>query len=348
MSAHVVVGVDIGDESIRAIEVTGIGKVRPTVLRYREIALPEGAVKNGEVTEANTVAAALKQLWSAGGFRSKNVVLGVGNSKVLVRDLTVPRLSPAEIRQSLPSHVQDMLPVPVADALLDFYPISESVAENGPVVHGLLVAAIKESVQANVTAVRLAGLSPVAVDLIPFALCRLHMRDSAQGTLAFVDVGAHITNVVVTVAGIPRFVRIIAMGGRTLTTALVDRLGVTPEQAETIKRTVGLAARPVQPDQAAAVEVIQDVTGDLLNSLRNTLSYFANTHQGVPFEEIVLTGGGAELSGFSDTLAEITRSPVVAADPFSTVELSRDLKKDGASGQRPMAVALALALGSAA
>ena len=348
MSAHVVVGVDIGDESIRAIEVTGIGKVRPTVLRYREIALPEGAVKNGEVTEANTVAAALKQLWSAGGFRSKNVVLGVGNSKVLVRDLTVPRLSHKEIRQSLPSHVQDMLPVPVADALLDFYPISESVAENGPVVHGLLVAAIKESVQANVTAVRLAGLSPVAVDLIPFALSRLHTRGRAQGALAFVDVGARTTNVVVTVDGIPQFVRIIAMGGHNLTTALVDRLQVTPEQAETIKRSLGLAAGPVHPEQAAAVEAIHDITGDLLNSLRNTLNYFANTHRTATFDGIVLTGGGAELSGFSDALAEITRIPIAPADPFSTVEIARDLKKVGAPDRRSMTVALGLALGSAA
>ena len=179
MNSRVVVGVDIGDDSVRAVEVTGLDKERPTVVRYREISLPEGAVKDGEVAEVNTVAAALRQLWSAGGFRSKKIVLGVGNSKVLVRDLTVPRLGAKEIRQSLPSHVQDMLPVPVADALLDFYPISESTSEAGPVVHGLLVAAIKDAVKANVTAAQLAGLSPVAMDLIPFALSRLHARDHA-------------------------------------------------------------------------------------------------------------------------------------------------------------------------
>ena len=34
--------------------------------------------------------------------------------------------------------------MPIADALLDFYPTSESASENGPVVNGLLVAAVKE------------------------------------------------------------------------------------------------------------------------------------------------------------------------------------------------------------
>ena len=90
MSAQVVVGVDIGDDSIRAVEVTGIGKERPTVERYQEISLPEGAVKDGEVTEVNTVAAALRQLWASRRVPQQEGRARVGNTKVLVRDLTVP------------------------------------------------------------------------------------------------------------------------------------------------------------------------------------------------------------------------------------------------------------------
>ena len=144
MASTQLVGVDIGSASIRAVEVTGVGSKRPSVSRFFSLPLPDGAVKNGEVIEVNTVAAALKQLWNAAKFGSKEVVLGVGNAKVLVRDLSVPKLSQSEIRESLPTHVQEMLPVPVADALLDFYPISESAGESGPIINGLLVAAIKD------------------------------------------------------------------------------------------------------------------------------------------------------------------------------------------------------------
>jgi type IV pilus assembly protein PilM len=348
MSAQVVVGVDIGDDSVRAVEVTGLGKPRPTVERYREISLPEGAVKDGEVAEVNTVAAALRQLWSAGGFRSKKVVLGVGNTKVLVRDLTVPRLTQKEIRQSLPSYVQDMLPVPVADALLDFYPISESAGDTGPVVHGLLVAAIKDAVKANVSAVQLAGLSPVAVDLIPFALSRLHARDREKGTLAFIDVGARTSHVVVAVNGVPQFVRIMGAGGHNLTAALKDRLEITQEQAIALKSSLGLITSMVAPEQRDAVEIIHEVTGELLSTLRNTLNYFVNTHPSLHFDEIVLSGGGTRLPGFREALAEITRVPVASADPFNSIELSRDLTKQGPTQANSMAVALGLALGRVA
>ena len=342
--ARTVVGLDIGSESIRAIEVSGVGTSRPTVVRYHEVTLPDGAVRSGEVIETNTVADALKQLWSAGKFRTKRVILGVGSSKVLVRDLSLPKLEPKELRISIASHVQDMLPVPVGDALLDFYPTSETASDKGPMVNGLLVAAVKESVLANVAAVQRAGLVPVAVDLIPFALTRLH---SGAGNLAFIDVGSRTTNVIVTANGIPQFVRIIATGGHDLTTALSTRLQISMSEAELLKRTVGLDFAVTHPDQAMTVQIIREVTTDLLNSLKNTLAFYANTRQNEPYSGVVLTGGGSSLRGFADALGEITRIPISVIDPFAQVTLAPQ-PQTPAGDRRAMNVALGLAMGSAA
>lgn len=347
MASTQIVGVDIGSGTIRAVEVTGVGGRKPTVSRFFSIPLPEGAVKNGEVIEVNTVAAALKQLWSAARFSSKEVVLGVGNAKVLVRDLTVPRLSQQEIRESLPTHVQEMLPVPVTDALLDFYPVSEGTTESGPVVSGLLVAAIKDSVLANVKAVQLAGLTPVGVDLIPFALTRLTPSARMIGNVAHIDIGARTTNVIVTSGGVPQFVRIIANGGHDVTAALADRLEIGELDAENLKRSLGLGGASVTPEQAPAVAIIREVTGALLNSLRNTLGYFANTRQNEPYSGIVLTGGGAQLLGFADALSEMTRIPVVLGDTFGGIDVAKDAAR-GTQSQLGLGVALGLALGGAA
>src|SRR5690554_4049441 len=132
-----IVGVDIGNDAIRAVEVLDPAGARPTIERFHEVPLPEGAARSGDVLEVHTVSASLKRLWSEGGFKSKSVALGMGNQRVLARDLTVPRMPLARIRESLPFQVQEMLPVPVADALLDFYPVSEAEGENGPVINGL-------------------------------------------------------------------------------------------------------------------------------------------------------------------------------------------------------------------
>jgi type IV pilus assembly protein PilM len=343
-----IVGLDIGRDTIRAVELEGADKAKPTIVRYAEATVPEGAVRSGEVREVHTVAVAIRNLWSTGGFKSKNVVIGIGNQRVLARDLTVPKMSLEQIRESLPFQVQEMLPVPVTDALLDFYPISEAETENGPVVHGLLVAAIKQSVAANVSAVQQAGLSPAQVDLIPFALTRVLSRAApTTGTIALIDVGASTTNVIVSDDGVPMFVRMIPTGGEDITSALVQRLEISPEQAEIAKRARGLSRAPVTSEsERLAAEVIHSKIGELLNSLRNTLNYYMNTHNAT-VQAVVLSGGGAQLTGLAEALGEITRIPIVRADPFETVEVAKSAARSDVD-PRSMTVALGLALGSVA
>jgi len=341
-----IVGLDIGNEVLRGIELEYVAKKRPVVMRYHEVTLPEGAVRNGEVVEENTVATALKQLWAEGKFRTRDVVIGLGNQKVLARDLVVPRGSIESIREALPFQVQDLIPVPVAEALLDFYPVAEVASENGPAVSGLLVAAVKASVLANVNAVRKAGLWPVDVDLIPFALQRSIGAD-IPGTAAVIDIGATTTNIVISTGGVPQFVRIIPAGGDDLTRALITRLGIDRDLAERVKAGIGMANGSVLPENRPAVEVIYEVTRELLNSLRNTLNYFANTRQNRQVEHVVLSGGAARLPGFAETLASMTSMTVTIADPFAKVQLGKDAKQLAGSPARA-AVALGLVLGRAA
>jgi len=345
-----IVGLDLGRDTVRAVEVENPDKARPVAVRYAEVPLPADAVRSGEVREVNTVAVALKRLWAEGNFKTRNVVLGMGNQRVLARDLTVPRMGIQQIRESLPFQVQEMLPVPVQEALLDFYPISEGMAEEGPVIHGLLVAAIKDSVMANVEAVRQAGLNPVHVDLIPFALTRLLAKGPfARGTVAIIDIGASTTNVVITTAGIPQFVRMIPAGGEDLTRALMNSLEISPQQAEGLKRQRGLApAMSGQPDDQRVASVIREGTNELLTSLRNTVSYFSNSRQNEPILGIVLSGGGSRLTGLPQALGDLTRIPVMAADPFGSVEFSKTLLGQATHDKLSMVVSLGLAVGSAA
>lgn len=345
-----IVGVDIGSATLRAVEVENADKARPTLVRHFEVPLPEGSVSRGEVLEPNTVAAALKHLWSQGGFKSKNVVLGMGNQRVLARDLSLPKMSRERIRETLPFQVQDMLPVPVADALLDFYPFSESVGENGPMLNGLLIAAVKDAVLGNVKATEFAGLTTVDVDLIPFALTRVLLtRPKLAGVVALIDIGANTTSVVIAKDGVPQFVRIIPTGGSDLTQALRSGLEIELAEAEELKCRLGLAKQVTSIEEHRAVEIIYQVTSELLTSIRNTVNYFVNTRPQDPARELVLTGGGAHLPGLSEALSEMARLPVVFGDPFATIALSRSLDAENLRTNRSaLAVALGLALGSAA
>ena len=349
MSAHVV-GVDIGSASIRAVELKHADKASPTVVRFHEVPLPEDAVRRGEVVEKETVANALKLLWSSGGFGTKDVVLGMGGSRVVSRDLTLPKVPAAQVKEILPFHVQEMLPVPVTDALLDFYPIREVEGENGPMISGLLIAAIKEAVQANLTAVTMAGLRHVHVDLIPFALVRaIDQVRSAPGISALVSIGANTTNVVITHDGVPHFVRIISTGSADITQAVAKRMQVEPEAAEALKRQFGTFPAPLSEDQRAVTETIHVAAGELLTSVRNTIDYYVNTRPNLVVDRVVLSGGGSKLRGVVEALGRLTGLPVLETDPFGGIELPRGLgARSSRELQDSMTTAFGLARGTAA
>jgi type IV pilus assembly protein PilM len=344
-----IVGIDIGSNSVRAAEVRGAAKGKPVIIRYHELPLPEGSVRSGEVLEITTVAGVIKKLWAVGGFTSKDVVLGMGGQRVFARELSVQRAPLAQIRESLPFHVQDLLPVPVSDTILDFYPISEETTEDGVMVNGLLIAAIKDAVKSNVEAVRQAGLHPLRVDFIPFGLTRAvaPLRADEEYT-ALVGVGANTTNIVVERGGVPQFVRIIPSGGDDITRQLSKALKVDAVEAEVLKRSLGLAAAPLPSEQHAAAEVIHGVVGELLASIRNTLSYFATTKRSAQLKRIVVSGGGTQLTGFNEALAELTGLRVTRANLLEGAMAPRQLSKSTPERQDAMSTAFGLALGTSA
>lgn len=305
-----VVGVDIGSTSVRAVELKG-----SAIVKAAEQELPPGSVRRGEVLDVVAVAGAVKRLWSTAKFGSRDVVLGMGGPRVLSRDLAMPRGPIDRVRETLPFHVQDLIPVPVGEALLDFYPISEGVsAEGAPVINGLLIAAVKEAVQANVKSITRAGLSPVEVDLIPFALTRAMLpRTTGQGTVALISIGANSTNVVIATNGVPRFVRIIPSGGDDITAAIASQLDLSVNQAEVAKRELGFGSMTTRAEHRPIVELIFKVAGEQLNALRNTIGYYVNASEGTTPNRIVISGGGSYLPGLQKALEDLTGIPVSRA-----------------------------------
>jgi type IV pilus assembly protein PilM len=284
-------------------------------------------VRDGEVVDADAVAAAIRQLWVQARFRTQRVVVGVANQKVVVRQVDLPWLPVDELRASLAFSVQDVIPMPVEQAILDFHPLEERIDDNGArVLRVLLVAAARDMVGSTLDAVGKAGLEPSMVDLTSFAVLRSQV--SARGPLAvdaeaLVDIGASVTNIVVHQGGVPRFVRILLMGGADITDAVAERLGVPSLEAEAVKQSKGLAAVPAQVDPHPANRAIESTGGALVEEVRGSLDYYLAQPGAVRIGRVVLSGGGSRLGGLTERLGAATRLPVELAHPLSLLKLGK-------------------------
>ncbi|GAC1610054.1 MAG: type IV pilus assembly protein PilM [Mycobacteriales bacterium] len=346
-------GLDIGTSGVRAAELT-MGKGPATLERFGQVALPLGAVRDGEVIDTDAVAAAIKQLWAQAKFSSKRVVVGVANQKVVVRQVDLPWLPVNELRKSLSFQVQDFIPMPVEQAILDFHPLEEFTNEQGGrMLRVLLVAAARDMVGSAMDAVTKAGLEPSMVDLNSFAVLRsLVTGGSGIGSMeaeALVDVGASVTNIVVHQGGVPRFVRILLMGGADITDAVAERLGVPMDQAESVKQGNGLATIPGQGESHPASRAIEQTGSAFVEEVRGSLDYYLAQAGAARIGRVVLSGGGSRLTGLVERVSAATRLPVETARVMSTLKMGKTgLTADQLAYVEPMVtVPVGLAMGMA-
>ena len=311
---------------------------RPMISRYGGVSVPEGTIFDGEIVDPVRGAKAIKELWKSAGFTTKRVAFGVGNRKVVVREVTLPALPRAQRKASLRYAVEGQIPIDLDDAILDFLPL-RNVGEN--MQEGLLVASARSGLEGTVTAIESAGRIVDAVDFSGFALLRA--LPAAPGvTRAIVNVGASSTVVVIATGSTPEFVRVVPSGGDDISRALERGLGIGFAEAEQEKINRGLQGGAATPREVDSENLIRENAAGLIDSIRNTLNFYINARPGAQISDIVLAGGGARLSGLSAVLNRALRLPTTFAEPLETFSVSRRLR---ASGLSRWALELAAPLG---
>jgi type IV pilus assembly protein PilM len=300
-------------------------------------------VVNGVVVDQATVTEAIKRLWAEQKFECRNVILGITNQQVVVRDLAMPNLSPEQMAKALPYQAREVVPMPMDQALIDWTALG-APDPGTDTIPGLLVATPRQPVLAAVQAVERAGLQVARVDLASFAALR-SVADDSVGVQAVVDIGAHITNVVIHSQGIPKVVRAVPRGGDEITERISERMGMSLAEAEAAKREHGLIGV-----HRELVQTVAEGIRPLLAEIRSSIHYFGSTNGGVQVEAVALTGGGAALRGLAAALTETTQIPSSIATPMQHIR-NRHASKEANQQDSDLAataVSLGLAMGAAA
>lgn len=305
--ARTTVGLEITEESVRAVEVTQ-GRA-PQLVSYGEVPLPAEAARDSEVIDQGAVAVALRQLWTGARLKGKRVVLGVASRRILVREYTTQAMRPDLLREALPYQVQDLLPVPASQAVLDFYPLGQE----GNRVSGLLVAAVSETIEQIVSTLDRVKLRLAAVDLGAFGLARATARlAGTDEAVATVYVGDHTTQVVVARAGRPLFVRLLPVD---MPTAAVRRRSAPVEEPlleAPVPAPEGLYSAIATTRTRGAVRTAGplSVVNDLAARVRSTLSFYRGRPNAIPISRVFATGPGVGVEGVVAAFAAALDVPV--------------------------------------
>ncbi|MEO8905528.1 MAG: type IV pilus assembly protein PilM [Polyangiaceae bacterium] len=337
------VGVDIGTASIKVCQVKetrkGLGLVR---LGYAPLG-PQ-VIVDGQVMDAGAVIETLQKVFHDAKIRQKECALSVSGQSVIIRKITVPMMTEAELEEQIQWEAEQHIPFDIKDVHVD-YQVLRRRAEASQ-MDLLLVAAKRDQIEEYAQLARNAKLKPVVCDIDAFTVQNLFEYSRAlpaDQTIALINVGASLSSLNIIANGVSAFTREIANGGNVITEEIQKQLNVPRDQAEAYK--CGGTGDPNQagmiPQQV--VQVIEAVSDTIAAEIQRSLDFFMATSGEGEIARIYVTGGSANLAALARAIERRAR---VSVETWSPVEkLSIEAKEVDPILLQTRAAQLSVALG---
>jgi type IV pilus assembly protein PilM len=271
------IGLDIDGRYLAAAQVEG-GRV----VRTASVELPDGLVRDGEVSDVAALAETLKSFATDASLPRK-VRIGVTNQQIVVRVIDLPRIEdPKQREAAVRFQAAEAIAMPLDEAVLD-----HQVAESGPGdadgrMRVVVVAARRKMIETLLDAVKKAGLKTEGIDLDAFALVRALAIRGADASSDHARVYCHLGGV----------------------TNLAIAVGPTCFFTRPLSATWG----------------DEDAGARLADEVRLSIDYYMTQGQAKPVGEVVLSGPGSGDEGLVDSLGLHLGLPVVVAEPLGGLD----------------------------
>jgi type IV pilus assembly protein PilM len=319
-----IVGLDIGSRSIKAAEITET-KRGLALKRFGIVDIAHGAIEEGTINDAETVAESIKQLFKSYNIKESNVAVSIGGYSVIVKKISVQTMDEEKLQETIHFEAEQYIPFDISDVNLDFQILGESESNPGQ-MNVFLVAAKKEMVNDYINLVNLAGLNPCIVDVEAFALQNTFEAnyDLKSENTALIDIGASKTSLNILKGNSSLFMRDVSLGCGQINQKIMSLIECSFEEAEQLKYGD-------KPDKLTAEDlkgIISSVVADWCTEIRRALDFFYSTYPEDQIKRIILSGGGANIEEFRELLATEASAEVESINPFKNFEIDQKIFDD--------------------
>ena len=343
--ARSLVGLDIGSSAVKAVELKAAGKAFK-VTAFGSEPVPPDSIVDGAIIDAAAVADSIRRLFDGHGIKTKDVAASLSGNAVIVKKITLPIMTEAELAESIYWEAEQYIPFDIQDVNLDYQILDPGEAAAGKsTMDVLLVAAKKEKIADYTGVIAQAGRTAVVVDVDAFALQNAYEANygiEPGAVVVLLNAGASAANINILQGDQSVFTRDISIGGNAYTEALQKELNLPFEQADQLKR--GMLVDGASFDDARPV--LRAVSENVMLEIQKTFDFFKAQASSDRIDRIVVSGGASRAEGFTEMLAERFEAPVGPFDPFKKVAFdTRKFNVESAAAVGPtVAVAVGLAL----
>lgn len=315
---EIVVGFDLSDISMKIMQLEKAAKSYK-VVGYTDQDMAKGIMVNDVIVNEKEMVKQINRAFEKpqfGKITSRNVVASIPESKAFVRVMQIPKMTEEQAANAVPFEAEQYIPMPLDQVYLDWQIIGE---RNGK-LDVLVSACPKDYVDNLLRVMKMAGLQPVAFEVESAACARaLISADKKDKAILIMDMDTYRTSLINVEDGFLKFTSSVPIAGEAFTESIAAARGISMEDAEAIKRQVGLDdSREYQDIKAALAGVIDRLIVEVLGNIR-----FHDEHSAKPISQIILCGGSAKLlhlnSYLYQKLSEYSQIDILLGNPWSNV-----------------------------
>ncbi|MAF90998.1 MAG: type IV pilus assembly protein PilM [Bdellovibrionota bacterium] len=311
-----VIGLDIGTSTIKLVELN-VNRGTAEVISFGVAPTPQAAVMNGEILDSLPISETVTRILEQVKTKRKRVATGLWGTSVIVKRINVPQMDESLLQEQIKWEAEQYIPFDMSEVSIDFHLIPEHRSQD--VMEVLLVAAKNETVYRYAELVENSGLECSVVDVNGFALANcfeFNYGNSQKEVIGLLNVGAACTNFVVLENGHTSFVRDIPVGGGNYTADIQSHLGVSLDEAESLKISAGIG-------QEVPEEVFDVLTSSnelFLEELQRSIDFYQASSNAGEIKRFYITGGSIALPNLLESLQNGLNVPVEIMNPFKKIK----------------------------
>lgn len=332
-------GLDLGNSSIKIAQLREL-RGRPTLVTYGDIDVPENLISSDSQVDQDKVAEYVKQLASDANVTSRNVVAALPSSTSFTAIIKTPKLPHKELGESISYQADKYIPIPINQAKIDWAVIGEDEANNE--LNVLLVGAPNNIANKYLNIIQKAGFDLLTLEINSLAIARsLTVPNDSSNTVMILDIGTITTDIVILTGQVPKLVRTIGFGSKSLRRVIAQNMGIDETQADQFMKKFGLQQDKLEGQVYGTIKPLID---HLAEEIGKSVRFLADSDPQAKISKIILTGGTSALPNLAMYIANATRMQIEIGNPWLNISYPSDLQQTLASISLNYATALGLAL----
>ena len=308
------IGIDIGQASIK---VMAIDPSAWAVQAYGSLELHPAKLQSaldmsepGDTFLSKSMQTLLRE-HVVGNLPSKDAAIGIPSSRTFSRTFSLPIEDEKHLQDAIDIEISQYIPLPQSALYVDY----EIIKKDDKQVHVTMSAVPKSVIDATLTAVRSAGLRPIAVEPSAYSVARiLQLTEEGQLSTIVVDIGQAQTDISILQAGVIRVSGGVAVGGNTFTLDIARTLNVSLDNAHQLKVINGLSPSHKQKQLTAAMKPSLD---RIVKETEKVIRYYKErVPDSVQLEQLIVVGAGSNVPSIGEYFTDALVIAARVASPW--------------------------------